>query len=294
MTFSSANSNDPDGNIVAYKWWYNNEVVSEESFWTSSFVTPTIYQIKLEVQDDNGAWSSKTSTNFKIIENTPPTVDFTFEQIGNSFVFNSTSSDSEGYIASYLWWNNEDNSVFSTEENFTWAPDEPGTYSITFRATDDGGMSSEVTKTVEFKLIEQKNFVVSFSSKNINPGDSFTMDFSSTTGTVDYYKVVVNNPNGSKVSYTVTIPTADGYNFSLTFPVKGVYTLDITVIWADGIAQGNMADFYGPTVNVGGDGTEDSEVKPSLDEGDVSGLPSISFFVTLLITSLIAINRRQR
>jgi hypothetical protein len=119
------------------------------------------------------------------------------------------------------------------------------------------------------------------------------MDFSKTTGEVNHYEVVVNNPNGSRDSYKITIPTADDYKYTLMFPVKGVYALDITVIWEDGIVQDNMADFYGPTVNVGGDGNETPDEKP-LDEVEDSGLPSISVFITLLITSLIAISRRQR
>ena len=33
-----------------------------------------IYQMKLEVQDDDGIWSSQTATNFKIIDNSAPCV----------------------------------------------------------------------------------------------------------------------------------------------------------------------------------------------------------------------------
>ena len=292
MTFSSANSNDPDGNLVAFNWWFNNEIVSTSANWVYSFWQTGIHQVKLEVQDDNGVWSSKVSTNFKIIENTAPTVDFTFVQIGNTFVFNSTSSDSEGYIANYLWWNYEDLSTFSTEENFTWTPDEPGTYSITFRATDDGGMSSEVTKTVEFKIIEQKNFVAHFSSKTLNPSESFTMDFSNTTGTVDYFEIIVNNPDGSKKIYETTT-----VSYTLIFDKKGTYALDITVIWADGVPQGGLSDWYGPTIYVGVDDSEDNSDDggaPKAPEDEESGLPSLSMVVALIAISLVAINRRQR
>ena len=161
LTFSSANSNDPDGNLVAFNWLFNNEVVSTSANWVSSFNDTGIYQVKLEVQDDNGVWSSKVSTNFKIIENTEPTVDFTFSQIGNSFVFNSTSSDLEGSVVSFEWL--VDNTVMSNNENFTWVSDKSGTYTITFRAMDDGGLWSEISKTVESTVAEQKNFVAQFS-----------------------------------------------------------------------------------------------------------------------------------
>ena len=293
LTFGSSNSNDPDGQIVAYKWWYNNEVVSEDYIWTSSFSVLSFYQIKLEVQDDSGAWSPKVSANFKIVENTPPKVSFVISSEGMSYNFNSTVSDLEGEVIIFEWYVRND--FVSSDKNISWLANASGMYEITLMVMDDGGLWSNITQEIEVTLSssEPKNFIVSFSSKNIEPGDSFTMDFSKTTGAVDHYTVVVNNPNGSRDSYVVTIPTADGYNFSLIFPVKGVYALDITVIWADGIAQDNMADFFGPTVNVGEDGTEATEVNP-LEEVEDSGLPSISLFGALLITSLIAISRRQR
>ena len=109
------------------------------------------------MQDDNGAWSSKVSTNFKIIENTAPTIDFTFEQVGNHFAFNSTSSDSEGSVTSFEWL--IDDEVISTQENWTWVSSSSGTYTVTFRAMDDGGLWSETSKTIESTFAEQKNFV---------------------------------------------------------------------------------------------------------------------------------------
>ena len=289
MTFSSANSNDPDGIIVAFNWWFNNEIVSTTSTWSSSFADTGIYQVKLEVQDDNGVWSSKVSTNFKIIENTAPTVDFTFEQLGNSFVFNSTSSDSEGSVTSFEWL--IDNEVISNQENCTWVSSSSGTYTVTFRAMDDGGLWSETSKTIESTFAEQKNFVAKFSSKNIQPGETFTIDFSNTTGNVDYYEIIVNNPNGSKDKYETTTVA-----YTLIFENKGTYTLDITVIWADGEPQGGLSDWYGPTIHVGTDGEEEKTdtgiPEPSAEED--AGLPSLSILVALIVTSLVAISRRQR
>ena len=48
LTFSSSSSNDPDGNIVAYKWWFNNELISSTNNWVSSFNETGIYQVKLK------------------------------------------------------------------------------------------------------------------------------------------------------------------------------------------------------------------------------------------------------
>ena len=289
LTFSSASSNDPDGDIVSFEWLFNNELVSTSATWISSFNDTGIYQVKLNVTDDNGAWSSYVSTNFKIIENTAPTVAFDWEQIENSFSFTSTSSDEEGSVVGFEWM--IDDEVISIEENCTWTASESGIYTVTFRAMDDGGLWSETSQTIESKVSEQKNFVAYFSSKTINPGDSFTMDFSNTTGTVDYFEIVINNPNGSKKIYETTTVA-----YTLIFDKKGIYALDITVIWADGIPQGGLSDWYGPTIYVGVDASEDNS-----DDGGVpdapeeeSGLPSLSMVVALIAISLVAINRRQR
>ena len=184
-----------------------------------------------------------------------------------------------------------DNEVISNQENCTWVSSSSGTYTVTFRAMDDGGLWSETSKTIESTFAEQKNFVAKFSSKNIQPGETFTIDFSNTTGNVDYYEIIVNNPNGSKDKYETTTVA-----YTLIFENKGTYTLDITVIWADGEPQGGLSDWYGPTIYVGTDGEEERTdtgiPEPSVEED--AGLPSLSILVALIVTSLVAISRRQR
>ena len=100
LTFTSSSS-DPDGDLVSFKWYFNNEVISEENQFSLSFNETGIYQMKLEVQDNDGVWSSQTATNFKIIPNAAPSVDFTYSFEGSVYTFNSSASDSEGSISSY-------------------------------------------------------------------------------------------------------------------------------------------------------------------------------------------------
>ena len=95
LIFTSSSS-DPDGNLVAFKWYFNNEVISEQNQFTRAFNETGIYQMKLEVQDDDGIWSSQTATNFKIIDNTAPSVDFIYSHEDSVYTFNSSVSDSEG------------------------------------------------------------------------------------------------------------------------------------------------------------------------------------------------------
>ena len=295
LTFSSSSSNDPDGNIVAYNWWFNNELVSSTNNWFFSFNETGLYQVKLEVQDDNGVWSSKLATTFKIIANTPPTIDFTISGEGFSFVFNSSATDLEGTVVQFEWligWNGENQTILSYEQNSTWTTNQTGIYTVTFRAMDDGGLWSEASETFESKFMEQKNFVATFSSKNIEPGETFNIDFSETTGDVEKFVIVVNNPNGSQENHETS-----NSKYTLLFEKEGKYALDITVVWADGVQQDGLADWYGPTVYVGvDDSVDDSEPEDKIPEPDEeeSGLPSVSLILALTVTLLVAVSRRQR
>ncbi|MCH2619049.1 MAG: PKD domain-containing protein [Candidatus Poseidoniia archaeon] len=291
LTFSSSSSNDPDGEIVAYKWWFNNDLVSEDANWITSFNETAIYQIKLEVQDDDSVWSTKVSTNFKIVSNSPPSVDFIISSEGLSSTFTSTVSDVEGSVVAFEWFIDDD--LISTEANTTWTTNQSGSYAVTLRVMDDGGLWSEVTKSFQVEILQQKNYVATFSSKNIDVGDSFTIDFTGTTGAVAYYEIIVNYPNGSKDTY-VAHHTANGY--VIDFNRAGTYALDITVFWADGVPQDGLADWYGPTVYVGPEDelVDTNTQPPEVVEPDSSPLPSISVVVSLVTLSLLAVLRRQR
>ena len=290
LTFTSSSSSDPDGDLVSFKWYFNNEVISEENQFSLSFNETGIYQMKLEVQDNDGVWSSQTATNFKIIPNTAPSVDFTYSSEGSVYTFNSSASDSEGSISSYEWSINDVS--YSSDENITWAANKTGTYTITLEVTDDGGMKSAISKDIDVKITEMKNFVATFSSKNIEVGQNFEIDFSQTTGDFDYFEIKVLYPNGTSLKYTVKDKFG---NFSLIFDQAGTYPIDVKVIWLDGVDRG-LDDFYGPTVNVGQDNSNsggESQAEDTLTESS-DDLPSLSLFVSVLLISIIAISRRQR
>ena len=289
LTFSSS-SLDPDGNLVSFKWYFSNELISEENQFTISFNETGIYQMKLEVQDNDGVWSPQIATNFKIISNTAPSVDFSYSSEGSVYTLNSSASDLEGSISSYEWLIN--NASYSIEENITWAANKTGTYTITLEVTDDGGMKSTISKDIVVKIAEMKNFVATFSSKDIDLNENFEMNFSQTTGEFEYIEIKVLYPNGTSVKYTVKDISN---NFVLEFNEAGSYPIDVKVIWMDGVDRG-LDDFYGPTVNVGQDGTsssEQSETEDTITESS-DNLPSISILVSILLLSIVALSRRQR
>jgi hypothetical protein len=289
LTFTSSSSNDPDGEIVAYKWWFNNDLVSEDANWITSFNETGIYQIKLEVQDDDSVWSSKVSTNFKIVSNSPPSVDFVISSEGLSSTFTSTVSDAEGSVVAFEWFIDDD--LISTEANTTWETNQGGSYAATLRVMDDGGLWSEITKSFQVEILQQKSYTPTFSNKTINVGDSFTINFTNTQGAVDHYEIIVNYPNGSKDTYETT-----DNQFTIEFNRAGTYTLDVTVFWADGDPQAGLADWYGPTIYVGqeDDPVDNTQPPEVVEPDDSSPLSSISVVVSLVTLSLLAVLRRQR
>ena len=262
LIFTSSSS-DPDGNLVSFKWYFNNEVISEQNQFTRAFNETGIYQMKLEVQDDDGVWSSQTATNFKIIPNTAPSVDFIYSHEDSVYTFNSSVSDSEGSVTSYAWSINGES--YSSEDNITWIANKTGTYTVTLTVSDDGGMKSSISKDIDVKITEMKNFVAYFSTKLIDVGGTFEMDFSKTTGEVEYFDIKILYPNGTTVNHKVTDQTV---NFSITFDKAGTYPIDIIVVWKDGIDRG-LDDFYGPTVEVGFD-REDGDTDGSSNKGSSS------------------------
>jgi len=287
LTFISTSS-DPDGNLVKYEWYIDNEFISDQSQFSYLFDATNTYFVKLKVQDDNGAWSSRVSTGFKIITNTAPSVDFTYSSVGYSYTFNSTASDPEGLIYSYEWSIN--GAIYSNEENITWNASESGTYIISLLVMDEGGLNATISKDIEVVFSEVKNFIVFRSPKVIDIGDNFEMDFSNTTGEVDYFSIKVLYPDGTSADYKHKDRLV---NFSITFDKAGTYPINVIVIWKDGEDRG-MDDFYGPTVEVGMDGEDGVE---TIEEGlsDSAGdIPSVSLLVTSLLVSLIAGRKRQR
>jgi len=295
LTFSGLDSNDPDGNIVSYKWYLSlgngpSELISENSHFIRAFENTGQYKIKLEVEDDSGVWSSKNAYNFKIITNTAPSATFTYSNEGTVYTFNSSVSDLEGYVSSYAWSVNGD--IISTAQNASWTAVSSGTFVVELLVIDEGGMNATVSQEIVVKLGEQKNFVASFSSKNLNVGDSFTIFFNS-TGEVDYFSIKVNYPNGTVKEYQVA---SQDEEFSIKFDKAGKYPIDVQVVWKDGVSRG-LDDFFGPTVNVGqagsDNGSSESETNETIPES-TDGLPSLSLLVSALIMSLIAVSRRQR
>jgi hypothetical protein len=63
---------DPDGNVVAYKWWSNGVVISTQANFTKSDFSPGTYQIEFKVKDNSDLWSEAAIAT--LVVNQCPTI----------------------------------------------------------------------------------------------------------------------------------------------------------------------------------------------------------------------------
>ncbi len=296
VSFDASSSSDSDGQIVSHEWFHmvggGWVSVSQDAIWTTSFDNEEdlgFQYIQLIVTDDNGASSSPLGASIKVIENALPTVILQITSENGTYSFNSNVSD-DGTIESFKWFVND--ILIAESQNATWIPNASKDYVVKLVVMDNGGGVTEVSEIISVAVNEPKSFVATFSSKEIEVGGSVVIDFTETTGEFASFRITVTDLNSpsDKVKYTTSDTT-----YSVKFNKAGTYTMDVEVVWADGISQPGLADWYGPTIKVGDGGSTNldnsGDNETTLTEDD---LPSIQFVVVLLVTSLVAITRRQR
>lgn len=92
------------------------------------------------------------------IPNTPPIVNAGSNvtiYLGESFTLSGYASDTDGAVVSYIW--ETDNSILSRNSSFLYSPTALGTYTLTFSAFDDQGISSSDSLIVN--VIDRRGFV---------------------------------------------------------------------------------------------------------------------------------------
>lgn len=144
----------PDKGVVQWLWKWR-PVAS--STWTngkpSGIMALGTYVVHLEVKDVYGAWSDPVEKTIIVTTlQRPPVADFTWSPTliyeGDTVTLNNLSTDPDGDPLTYLWtvFNPLGGTTTFTTKNGTIANVLPGTYWVTLRATDPGGMSDAVTK----------------------------------------------------------------------------------------------------------------------------------------------------
>ena len=288
LTFT-AEASDSDGFVTDYAWWFEDALVSTSPSWIHSFATPDAwYHVKLNVQDNDGAWSGNKTKSVYIEANTPPTVSISINleqpRVGDTLQLSGSASDSEGYIEFWEWY--LDDVLAAQTQDLTLVLNATGSHTATLHAYDDGGLMGQ--KSSSFSVLapdtsEEKWLSVKVSPYAADVGAPFTIDLRNTTGPVLEFEI----------NYGGEIIIVNGISDRLvevSFDQAGIQFIDVEVSWSDGTPFDGSRDSFSTEVTVtesasygDGDGPDD----------DATGLPGPGLLAALAGLGLAA-RRRQR
>jgi len=152
--------------------------------------------IKFEHECDKWGWSISVfplveirASNYII----PPIANFTFEPLypttGTTVYFNSTSTDADGYIDSWLWNFGDGNISYEQNPTHQYACD--GTYNVTLTVVDNDGATNTTSKQITIFPIQYTL------TTSVDPSGSGSISLNPSGGTYDEGTVVTitANPN---------------------------------------------------------------------------------------------------
>jgi len=224
VAFDGRTSVDRDGTIASYGWDFGDGSAPASGATPShTYAAGGTYTVTLTVTDDQGAVGTSTATVTVTAPrvNAAPTASFTsvVDHLAVA-VDASTSTDSDGTVASYRW-DFGDGTVAATgpTANHTYAA--AGTYTVTLVVTDSEGATGTSTGTVT---------VAPAPPVNVAPTASFT---SAATGlAVSTDATASTDPDGTVAAYAWTFGdggTATGRTAAHTYAAAGTYTVTLTV-----------------------------------------------------------------
>lgn len=150
-TFSGTGSTDDVG-VVSYSWNFGDGGTGTGATVAHTYASGGAYPVTLTVTDAGGLTGSVTRTlNLPGGgTNQPPVVGWTVSCLPapahTCTVDGSSSSDPDGTIAAWSWTNGK-GVVLSTAPTFTRSWPGPRTLTWTLKVTDNGGLTSQLTKT---------------------------------------------------------------------------------------------------------------------------------------------------
>ena len=238
VTFDGSNSFDPDGNIVSYRWDFNDDGFTDSygRRTSRSFGSSGSFIVTLRVVDDDGA-SSRTSQTVRVeSDNQEPYARFTYSpdrpEPGESISFDaSNSSDPDGYISSYRWDFDGDNRTDAYGRRVSHDFGSAGSYDVRLTVVDNDGGSSSSSQTVRVERENQNpSASFDFSPSRPEPGERINFDGSGSydpdgsiishrwdfdgDGRTDAYGSRTSHSFGSAGSYGVTLTVLDNENAS--------------------------------------------------------------------------------
>jgi PKD repeat protein len=142
-------SSDSDGAIASYDWSFGDGEESGEQSPQHDFAATGTYTVSLTVTDDQDATTTTTQQVSVVKPNVAPTAGFTPTCTYLDCTFDSTSTDSDGTVDGFEWDFGDGtphDTTSGAHASYTFAM--PGTYNVTLVATDNQGLTDDVTTTI--------------------------------------------------------------------------------------------------------------------------------------------------
>ncbi|RLF39344.1 MAG: hypothetical protein DRN12_07110, partial [Thermoplasmata archaeon] len=176
---------DIDGYIVSWRWDFDDGNTSDIENTTHIYITPGLYNVTLNVTDNNGSYNISYK---KLIVNDPPTANFTYLPVSprtvDTIIFNDTSKDRYGRIINWTWDFDDGNIAYG--RNVTHKYQDNGIYNVTLRVTDNCTAQDNYTKTI---IVENIPPNISFIYHPRYPIINQTVEFNDTSHDLDGYIV---------------------------------------------------------------------------------------------------------
>jgi len=146
---------DEDGTISSWQWDFGDGVTSTDQNPSHQYSDKIEYTIQLLITDNDGFTNTIEQTI--LIRNLHPTASFTYSPsdptVGDEVLFTDASSDPEGQPITWDW-DFGDGSTSSAEDP-SHAYETADSYIVTLTVTDDEGLESTYTVTIEVESIEE-------------------------------------------------------------------------------------------------------------------------------------------
>jgi PKD repeat protein len=147
-TVDGSMSADSDGTIVSYAWDFGDSATATGPTASHAYAVAGTYQVTLVVTDDRGGTSTVTHpVTVAEAPNVPPVAAFTTTSTDLTLsVDGSTSTDSDGTIASYAWDFGDGATDVGAVTTHTYAV--AGSYLVKLTVTDDDGAPNTLSQAV--------------------------------------------------------------------------------------------------------------------------------------------------
>ncbi|WP_026872606.1 PKD domain-containing protein [Inquilinus limosus] len=223
VRLSAANSYDPDGRVVSYRWDFSDDSAPVSSAQVErTFDAPGLYTARLTVVDDSGAANGFDSREIAIAVNHAPVADAGRDTLTESLIvsFDGTASiDPDGDALTYRWDFGDGGSATGAKVQHSYAV--AGTYPIILVVDDGKGLRNSTDQTARSLVIHQPPVADAGGNREVCTGDVITFDGSKSL-----------DPQGGALRYAWDFgdgTTSDIVNPTKTYRGAGVYPVTLSV-----------------------------------------------------------------